>query len=139
MASNWRRLIDNLARLASVPSRISKPVAKELTVLLRGQFKQGKDSYGTPWVPLKPSTVRAKGGDARILIRGGDMRDETRAVAMSGAGISLISVSYTAYHQGPSGNRPARPVLPNGTELPESWQTVIAKHWSQAFKKAMNG
>lgn len=138
MARGWQKLADNLGRLAQIPSRIARPIATRINVEIQNQFADGKDPYGKAWAPLKPSTVRSKGGDTRILIRTGRGRQETIAIPMSGAGIELVSVDYLGYHMGATSVRPARPVLPNRSDLPAKWQEIIQDEWRKAFGRTMN-
>ena len=139
---NWQRMIDNLGKLIGIPSRITKPIAARLTIELQKEFKQGANSYGSPWVKLKPSTIRKKGGSTLIMIDTGKTRDETRAIALPGAGIGFVSTDYAGYHMGPAimvngKKRPARPILPHRTELPDRWKTIIRQEWERAFKQTM--
>jgi hypothetical protein len=134
----WKRLDANLAELARVPSRIVKPISATITRLLKEQFKQGMDSYGTPWVPLRPTTIARKGGDTRIMIHTGAMRAQTIAITLAGSGIALVSVPYAAYHQEATPNRAARPVLPNRASLPITWSTAIQTEWRRAFQSTMS-
>jgi hypothetical protein len=135
----WKRLIENLAEIARLPSRITTPIAEKLNVELQKEFNTGADPYGTPWVKLAPSTIKKKKGSTLIMIDTRTMRVGTKAVTLPGAGIALVSVEYAKYHQGKAhdGSRPARPVLPNKSELPERWQQIVALEWSRAFKRTM--
>lgn len=132
----WKRLGENLGKLAQVPSRIARPISDGLNVLIQEQFAQGKDPYGTPWKPLAPSTVKQK-GHARILIRTNTGRTMTMAIPMKGAGIRLVSVDYLGYHMTATANRPARPVFPWRAGLPKTWSEVIQREWRNAFEKTM--
>ncbi len=135
---NWRRFMENLARLSNVPSRIARPISDRFTVRLKREFKEGADSYGTPWVPLKPSTVKRK-GHPLIMIDTGKTRDETRSIVLSGSGIGFLSTSYAGYHMGKSGPRPARPIFPHKSELPPEWLDDIRVEWGKVFKSTFKG
>jgi hypothetical protein len=130
-------LAATLAELDDVPSRISSEVADGINVLIADQFASGSDPYGAPWAPLLPQTVRRKGGDARILLRSDDLAAQTVARPTSGAGVEITSVGYGGRHQGGTKHMVARPILPDGGELPESWQEVIDTATESAFKKAL--
>ena len=133
----FRRLADNLAELAQVPSRVAAPVAADINEELARQFAQGSDPYGQPWQKLRPSTIRKKGHDL-IMIDTGETERETRAVPMQGAGIELVSTEQAQHHQTPGDHgRPARPVLPNKADLPISWQKSIEKRTEEAFRKVL--
>lgn len=138
MARNWKRLINNLAELAGTPSRIVKPVIVSFNARLQVQFKQATDSYGTPWVPIAPSTVRKKGGSTLIMIETGKTKTETKAIALPGAGIGFVSTTYAGYHIDRVGNRPARPIFPHRKDLPIAWRKDIETEWAREFKKVMS-
>lgn len=139
MASRgWQQFADNLGKLARVSSRLTKPVADRFNVLLAAQFQQGTDSYGTPWVPLKPATIKRKGHDT-IMVDTGATRDQTRAIVLSGAGIGFVSTPQAGYHMVGFGTRPARPVFPRRTTLPEEWQAAIREEWSKIFLSTFRG
>ncbi len=135
--STFDDLAETLAELGDIPSRIAAEVADGITDEIRQQFEDGVDAYGNPWAPLLPSTVRRKKGDARILRSTDNLSQHTVAVPTSGSGIDITSVDYGGYHQGPAENRVARPILPDGGELPESWQDIIDVAAENAFKKAL--
>jgi len=142
MGRNWRQLYDNLGKLQRLPSRIVRPIAARITLRIKLQFRTGQDAYGTPWVPLKPSTVRKK-GHTRIMIGklpgsgSGQMRAESMAIPIGGAGIELVSVPHGAYHVEATADRAARPLFPHRKNLPDKWQTIIREEWAKAFKTAM--
>lgn len=135
--STFEDLAATLAELEDIPSRIAGEVAEGINELIQEEFVSGSDPYGNAWAPLRPSTVRRKGGDTRIMRQSDDLSSGTVARASSGAGIEISSLEYGGYHQGPTSNRVARPVLPDGGELPEAWQEVIEAATDKAFTKAM--
>lgn len=131
-------LADRLSELEDIPSRIAREVADGITEEIRTQFDAGTDPYGAPWAPLLPQTVRRKAGDRRILRRTDRLSSETVARPTSGSGIEITSLDYGGVHQVGDGSRMvARPILPDGAELPESWQDIIDAASEKAFKKAM--
>jgi hypothetical protein len=130
-------LADRLSELEDLPSRITREVADEITEEIRTQFDAGTDPYGAPWAPLLPQTVRRKAGDRRILRRTDALSSQTVARPTSGSGIEITSLEYGQRHQGGTKHMVARPVLPDGAELPESWQEIIETATEKAFKKAM--
>lgn len=136
--SGFADLADRLAELEDIPSRIAREAADGITEEIRTQFDAGLDPYGAPWAPLLPQTVRRKAGDRRILRRTDRLSSETVARPTSGSGIEITSVDYGGVHQVGDGTRMvARPILPDGAELPESWQDIIETASSKAFKKAL--
>ncbi len=136
--SGFADLAERLSELEDIPSRIAREVADGITEEIRTQFDAGTDPYGAPWAPLLPQTVRRKAGDRRILRRTDRLSSETVARPTSGSGIEITSLPYGGVHQVGDGSRMvARPVLPDGEELPESWQDIIETSSAKAFKKAM--
>lgn len=118
-----RRVVDEMGRL---PGRLSQAAAPALTDELQRQFAEGRDPYGYPWAPLKPSTLRKHGPPPLTDTR--RLRDGTKAVAMR-AGIKLIAgAPYGAFHQ--LGFRvgrtrvPARRILPN-LGMPRAWREIL--------------
>jgi hypothetical protein len=80
--------------------------------------------------------VRRKKGDARILRYTDTLSSQTVARPTSGGGIEITSIETGQYHQGGTVNMTARPILPDGGELPESWLEVIETAADKAFRKA---
>lgn len=134
--SGFADLAATLAELDDIPSRIASEVAEGITEHLREQFDQGVDPYGVAWSPLLPSTLRRKGGDARILRRADALSSETVARPTSGAGIEITSVDYGQFHQSGTKHMTVRRVLPDEGELPEAWQDLIGDATERAFRKA---
>lgn len=135
-------LADRLGELATVPSRIAADVADDLSGLLEAEFAAGRDPYGNAWAPLKKRTLLKHGPPA--LTHTGEMRSETRAAPGKGAGVVLVAPFPAGIHQTgagtPSESDPgeqwgmfARPIFPDGDELPESWQRAIEKRLAAAF------
>ncbi len=136
--SGFDDLAARLAELEDIPSRMAGPVAAGITEEIRQQFDAGVDPYGEAWAPLLPSTVKRKRGDARILRRTDALSSETVARPTRGSGIEITSLPYGGVHQVGDGSRMvARPVLPDGDELPEAWQDIIEDTRARAFAKAM--
>ncbi len=123
--SRFAALAERLDELSGLPSRITRPVADGINDQIARQFTSGCDPYGDPWEPLLPQTVRRKGGDTRILVRTGALASLTVAKPMAGAGIEIESEDYGQFHQGGTVHMDARPILPDGAELPDEWQDII--------------
>lgn len=145
-------LADRLDDLASVPSRASKAAAASLTELLAEQFEEGKDPYGDPWAALADRTLEKHDEPSLQAEFGGvpgPMASATVARARGGAGIALSSpyadrrtgTILAPIHQTgaavPERNweMPARPIFPEGEELPEAWQDAIDDAVEAAFAK----
>lgn len=121
------RLAENVGRLASVPSRASKRVSKEIRALIEEQFDHGADPYGTSWAPLAPATLD-KGRSPPPLTDTRAMRDALRVTPTAGAGVAITIPHPAQVHQtgwvGPLSSGPARPILPS-RGFPPRWEEVI--------------
>lgn len=135
--SGFQDLADRLAELQDIPSRIAGEVASGITEGLRQQFDASTDPYGQAWKPLRPQTIKRKGGDSRILRREDVLSSETIARPTAGAGIEITSVAYGQFHQNGTQHMVSRKVLPDGDELPEAWQDLIDAAATAAVRKAL--
>lgn len=144
MSGSFAQLADILGELSTVPSRAAAEASGEINELIHQQFVQGADPYGRPWAPLAPATL-AKGRAPPPLFDSGDMASETGARPAQGAGIELNVPAPGGFHQFGSRNvpwntrNPARPILPDGDELPEAWQAAIEKAVDNATARVMGG
>ncbi|MEI8257394.1 MAG: hypothetical protein WCJ30_17095 [Deltaproteobacteria bacterium] len=125
----------SLAKLASVPARAAKDVAEKIDQKLLDSFTNECDAYGRPWAPLAHSTVKRKNGNSVIMYRTGASMAATHAVAARGAGVRISTGPNMAYHLGPSGTRPARPILPI-YGMPASWNAAIKSAVDAAYSRA---
>jgi hypothetical protein len=125
----------SLAKLAGVPARAAPAVAIAIDAKLLDSFANECDAYGKPWAPLAPSTVKRKRGNTVIMYRTGASQAATHAVAAAGAGVKISIGEKLQYHQGPSGTRPARPILPV-YGMPASWNAAIKLAVDAAYKRA---
>lgn len=136
--AGFRDLSERLAELEGIPSRVAKEVASGIGALVADEFASGHDAYGRVWSPLLPSTVRRKHGDTRILRRTDKLSAETRVTPSQRSGVEIVSIYYGGVHQ--AGDPPrmvARPILPDGADLPKAWETLIQNATDRAFKKAL--
>lgn len=125
-----------LRGLAAVPSRVSRPLADALTEEIRSEFTGEQDPYGVAWAPLKPSTVRRKGGNTVILYRTGTTGAACYAAPGGGAGVRIVAGGAAVWHQRAYGSRPARPVLPD-RGLPPKWRAIVAETVGAEFAKSL--
>ncbi len=134
---------DRVSDLAKVPSRVAKAVAADLERLTEEGYARGRDPYGEPWAPLKRRTLRKH--KPPPLTHRGLMREDTRAKPRGGAGVVLTAPFPAAIHMTgagtPDDNDPqeawgmeARPMFPDGPELPESWVRAIERRVREAFR-----
>lgn len=133
-------LLERVKSLQSVHAKLPEPIADELSIQIPREFATESDPYGNRWKELSPITI-AKKGHGQILYRTGEMLMETRAIA-SGNEIRFEGPSYGPFHQRDRRNRwgtitPARPVIPNESELPMGWQRVISDEFGKAVSAAL--
>jgi len=134
--SELGKLIDNLDKLAEVPSRASGEVARELTKELQIEFATGTDPYGKPWAPLKPSTL-ARGRHPPPLTASGALARGTEVTPMQHAGVQIVlGMPYGFFHQRGTVKMEARKPLPDKA-MPRQWQQIINTAVSNAFHKRM--
>lgn len=137
--SKMGQLAANVAKLASVPARASKRVAKEIKALIEEEFDHESDPYGNAWKPLADSTVARK-GFTTILEDSRAMRDSLSVTPSRGAGVSITIDHPSEDHQtgwdGPQGSGPARPILPGG-RMPARWNETIKESVRAEVRKAV--
>lgn len=124
-----------LRQLAAVPARLSERSALAITRLWRANYAAGQDPYGAAWAPNAPSTIAHK-GHGRVMQETGETMDETRAVPMAGAGVSLRTGPRAAWHLEATANRPARPVLPL-RGVPPTWRQAMQRIAIEEARKAV--
>jgi phage virion morphogenesis protein len=130
-----RNIAKSLRQLSRVPAQVAREAADALQTVAEQQFAAEVDPYGRPWAPLKPQTVKRKGGDTRILRRTDRMLDSLQIRPMRGAGISVtFSRAYSAFHQIGTRHMVARKLLPHAG-LPDAWQRAIADAAERAFDR----
>lgn len=136
--SKMGQLAANVAKLASVPARASKRVAKEIESLIKEEFDHEADPYGNAWKPLADSTVERK-GFTTILEDSRAMRDSLSVTPRRGAGVAITIDHPSEDHQtgwnGPQGSGPARPILPSG-RMPARWNQAIKESVRAEFKRS---
>lgn len=133
--ASFRNLAERLGELSTVPSRCAARAAEAIGKLIDEEFQQGQDAYGDGWADLSASTLR-KGRTPPPLTDTGKLRDAVRVRPLRGSGIEITAITpYSGFHQSGTRNMPSRPILPDGTELPDSWQDAI----DSAYKAALKG
>ncbi len=136
--SKMGQLAANVAKLAAVPARASKRVAKEIEALIEEEFDHECDPYGNAWKPLADSTVEKK-GFTTVLEDSRAMRDSLSVTPRRGAGVSITIDHPSEDHQtgwsGSQGAGPARPILPGG-RMPARWNQAIKLAVRDEFKRS---
>ncbi len=137
--SKMGQLARNLGKLATVPARAAKRVAKDIAELIDAEFQHETDPYGNAWKPHAPATVE-RWGEHKILDLTGSMYRSVDVAPMRGAGVSITIDHPAAPHQsgwsGPQGKGPARPILPGGT-MPAQWRERIDAALDSLVKDSM--
>lgn len=132
LATDLGGLADRLGELSEIPSRIARDVADDFDAFIDECFSLKQDPYGQAWEPLEESTVLKK-GSTTILEESGNLRDETGAFPLRGAGIEFRSATYGFFHNAGTVSMVARKFLPDGDELPVQWSDAITARLDAAF------
>jgi hypothetical protein len=132
MATDLGLLADHLGELATIPSRVSATIAADFDAFIDECFANASDPYGNAWEPLADSTVLRK-GFATPLEESGDLRSQTGAFPLKGAGIEFRSATYGFFHNAGTVSMPARKFLPDGPELPVQWSAAVTARLRAAF------
>lgn len=122
--------------LAGIRARVAPKVAARLNERVLDCYRGEHDPYMRPWEPLKPSTIKRKGGNSVILFRSGASGNDCGAKALGAAGVAVWAGGAAGYHMTPSGTRPARCVLPTHG-MPPLWRADIADVCGAEFAKAL--
>lgn len=137
--SKMGQLARNVGRLASVPSRASVPVSKDIAALIAEEFQHQADPYGNAWKAHAPATVERHGAHP-ILDLDGNMRRSVAVRPMAGAGVSITIDHPAGVHQtgwsGAQGSGPARPILPSGP-MPARWRERIDAALTSLVKETL--
>lgn len=123
LSGDWQvfgRLKALIGRMEQIPKATARKLAPKIDARIQACFDNGRDPYGKPWAPLKPSTIVRKKGDARILIRTGMSRALTYVANLAPEGVRITIGGALGWHMNPAKHRVARPILPiHG--LPKTW------------------
>lgn len=130
-----------LERLAYVPRKVAIIAAPQITRELRKEFRAGRDPYGTPWAPLRPSTL-AKGRTPPPLTDSDALAGGTKAMVRDGnrAGIHIVlGAKYGYFAQagfrvGKTKVKPRR-ILPE-RGMPAKWREIIVSAARRAVREA---
>lgn len=132
-------LEERIADLAQVPARAAARVAERIHYEMQAEFDQGVDPYGDPWEALAESTVE-RGRTAPPLTDSRDMRNSLDVRPLQGAGVGITIAHPALPHQtgweGPISDGPARPILPQGSKLPEAWEDIVDEEVEREFRRA---
>lgn len=124
-----------LNRLASAAEEVAIIAAPQIFALVQQEFATGRDPYGSPWAPLRPSTLRKHGPPPltdRGLMRG------TTSVRPIGKGRPGLVIRYPfpgVYHQAGTRRMAARHVLPY-RGIPRMWADILRRASVQAVREA---
>jgi hypothetical protein len=106
---------------SEVRGKLAKALAPKIDARLQAMFANGTDPYGKPWAPLKPSTIRRKGGNSTILVRDNNLAPGTYALATGNRLVITMGPKAQYAQDGEPGEREPRMVAPAyGT--PKTWK-----------------
>ena len=132
-----RRFADlaaSLRKLSEIPAQVAAGASEKIAAQVQEDFDAGLDPFGNAWEPLAEATL-AKGRHAPPLTDSGAMRDSIDVRPMQGAGISITIDDPAVHHQYGTMYMPARPIIPNRSDLPDSWRRAIADAAEEAFER----
>jgi hypothetical protein len=123
----------NLETLVRVPSRVAGAVAPRIARAIDREFTTGRDPYGRPWAPLRPSTI-AKGRKPPPLTHTREMRDGLSVKPMPAAGIAITFAKEipAIFHQKGTRYMARREILPTNV-LPREWNQILGEESRRAF------
>lgn len=129
------KLVDNLGRLASVPSQVAADASERIAGLIAQEFEAQADPYGDAWADHTEGTVK-RWGEHEILDLSGGMRGSVDVRPMRGAGIAITIDDVAGFHQGGTVDMVARPVLPSD-DMPPLWEEALEAAGNARFAEAM--
>lgn len=131
---NFKQLLARLSELKAVPSRCAKAASVSIAKLIDREFDEGADPYGEGWADLAESTL-SRGRHPPPLTDNRELRDSISVRPTASSGIEIrIGSPYATFHQTGTKNMPKRAILPDQSELPESWEDAIASAFQDALR-----
>lgn len=119
---------------AEITGKLAKAFAPLLDKRIQEQFNNETDPYGKPLAPLKPSTIRRKGGDSRILRRTNEMQASTYVYAPGGKLVIRYGDKAQYAQDGEPDEREPRHVAP-AYGIPKTWNDDLKKAAEIVAKK----
>ena len=112
---------EEIGRLGDVIEQTAKAAAPKLAARVAEGFKGGFAPSGTSWAPLSPSTL-SRGRSAPPLTDTGALSSTMRSLPGATQIVMSATAPYSSFHQFGTKNMPARPILPEGDALPQTWR-----------------
>lgn len=133
------QLVRNVGRLARVPAQVARLAAPAIKWELELEFSRGRDPYGRPWAPLRPTTI-ARGRKPPPLTDTGKMRSGLVVAPMQGAGIAITFDDEipAIFHQRGTRWMAMRPILPTNT-FPAKWNEALERATLATADNVMRG
>jgi hypothetical protein len=124
-----------LSELSKVPEKAAQLAAPEISRLVKYQFRQGHDPYGTPWAKLAKRTL-ARGRRPPPLTDTGLLANSVRATVVRATGIRImVTADYGYFHQVGTKWMPRRPIVPQYA-LPATWKMAINRAVAISMRRA---
>ena len=128
MPITWdeRALNDAVAKIeayGSAPTKIAQVAAGKIASIVDEQFALQVDANGNPWAAHEPSTVE-RWGEHPILDLTGAMMGGAQVTA-NGSTIEVRVDDPAGYHQSGTRNMAARPIVPEGSDLPPAYEVAL--------------
>ncbi len=119
-------VIGDLEGMTDLVDDICIEASEEIELAIDSQFTLGTDPYGTPWAPLKASTLRRHPHrhDPPLTDTEGMRRSVTVQATMASIGVTVADPA--GYHQDGTDHMVARPIIPSDAHgLPPTWEAAI--------------
>jgi phage gpG-like protein len=79
---------------------------------IKSRYDAGVDPDGGAWAPLKPSTIKRKGGRGKILVMSGALRGSIHVVGVNQMAYKVVAADMPGqFHQGGTSKMVARPFM----------------------------
>lgn len=121
------------AAVAKAKQTILENVAEEALALVAEGFSKEQAPSGARWAPLK---VRR----GKILQDTGRLRASFHRKTIAGNRVTIgPGVAYARYHQTGTSRMPARPMVPEGGNLPAKWEARLNDVASEVMRDVFGG
>lgn len=127
---------EELGRLGEVIEQTAKEAAPKLAARVAAGFAGGFAPSGRAWAPLSPSTL-SRGRSAPPLTDTGALSSTMRSLPGATQIVMSATAPYSSFHQFGTKHMPARPILPEGDELPETWRQDLEDACTAALERKL--
>jgi hypothetical protein len=124
------KLIQNLEHLGSHGSEaVGAKLEPAIQQVVESQYDQGKGPDGEKW-------ANKADGTPSNLQKSGVMRSRSQVVA-GVKGVTVRIPSPGGWHQGGTSRMPARPLVPEGDQLPREWEKAAQEAAAAVIREGL--